>query len=161
VLLHLGFTACVLLATVLCFSPLRILFPGSGAALALNRHRRLVGVSAFIYGVLHFTMHLLYEGGFGVLATDITTPFMVIGMATLAILTALAATSSNLAIRLMGGRNWKRLHRLAYVAAGLAAWHQAEARKLFPMQVVWIFGPVALLQAARVWRNLSRRKSGA
>jgi sulfoxide reductase heme-binding subunit YedZ len=63
VLHHLGFTACVLLATVLTFTPLRVLWPQWGVAQALNRHRRLVGVSAFAYGALHFATHLLYEGG--------------------------------------------------------------------------------------------------
>src|SRR5947207_1531159 len=60
---HLGFTACVLLAVVLAFTPLRVLFPRWGVALALNRHRRLVGVSAFVYGALHFITHLIYESG--------------------------------------------------------------------------------------------------
>jgi DMSO/TMAO reductase YedYZ heme-binding membrane subunit len=44
ILLHFGFVACVLLATVLTFTPLRVLFPKWDVALALNRHRRLVGV---------------------------------------------------------------------------------------------------------------------
>src|SRR5690349_7510547 len=64
VLHHLGFVACILLATVLTFTPLRVLFPKWGVALALNRHRRLVGVSAFAYAALHFTTHIRYEGGF-------------------------------------------------------------------------------------------------
>ena len=55
-------------------------------------------------------------------------------------------------LRLLGKR-WKPLHRLAYVAAALAAYHQAAARKLFPMQVVWIFGPLILLEIARVLRQ--------
>jgi len=37
------------------------------------------------------------------------------------------------------------LHRLAYIAAALAAYHQAAARKLFPVQVLWIFVPQDLL----------------
>ena len=158
VLLHLGFTTCVLLAIVLSFSPLRILLPKVRLALALNRHRRLVGVSTFVVGLLHFTMHILYEGGPAVLASDITKPFLVTGMLALTILTLLAATSSNLAIRLMGGRNWKRLHRFAYVAAGLAAYHQSAAQKLIPVQVYWIFTPLALLEAGRIYKHLSRKR---
>ena len=41
----------------------------------------------------------------------------------------------------------------AYVAAGLAAYHQAAARKLFPLQVVWIFGPLVVLEIARLWKQ--------
>jgi NAD(P)-dependent dehydrogenase (short-subunit alcohol dehydrogenase family) len=39
------------------------------------------------------------------------------------------------------------------VAAALVAYHQADARKVFPMQVLWIFVPLALLEAARVWKQ--------
>ena len=68
-------------------------------------------------------------------------------------LLVLTVTSLNAVVRRMGARAWKNLHRLAYVAAALAAWHQADARKVFPLQVVWIFGPVVLLQIARHWRE--------
>jgi len=159
VLHHLGFVACVLLATVLTFSPLRVLWPKWGVALALNRHRRLVGVSAFVYGALHFATHLIYEGGTdtaaipAILRTAVKKNFQLVGMITLAILTVLAITSLHVFIRWLGGKAWKNLHRLAYIAAGLAAYHQAIARKTFPMQVVWIFGPLVLLELARVWKQ--------
>ena len=161
VLHHLGFTACVLLATVLAFTPLRVLWPKWGVALALNRHRRLVGVSAFVYGALHFATHLIYEGGADVsflptiLATATKKPFQLVGLITLAILLVLAVTSLNAVVRWLGGKRWKNLHRLAYVAAALAAYHQAAARKIFPMQVVWIFGPLVVLEIARVWKQRS------
>gem|GEM_PF-36879 len=89
VLHHLGFVACLLLAVVLAFTPLRVLFPKWGVALALNRHRRLVGVSAFVYAALHFTTHLVYEGGFAILASDIKKPFLVTGLIAFAILLVL------------------------------------------------------------------------
>jgi sulfoxide reductase heme-binding subunit YedZ len=153
VLHHLGFVACLLLAVVLSFTPLRVLFPKWGVALALNRHRRLVGVSAFVYAALHFTTHLLYEGGFGILASDIKKPFLITGLTAFTILLVLAATSFNAAVRWIGGKRWKNLHRLAYVAAGLAAYHQAAARKIFPMQVLWIFVPLAVLEVLRIIRQ--------
>ncbi len=156
VLHHLGFVACVLLATVLTFTPLRVLFPKWGVALALNRHRRLVGVSAFAYGALHFVTHLVYEGGTdtaalpAILRTAVKKNFQLTGLVMLAILFLLAVTSLNAFVRWLGGKNWKHLHRLAYVAAALAAYHQAAARKVFPPQVLWIFVPLALLEIARV-----------
>ena len=51
------------LFAVLTLTPLRVLFPHSRLVNALNRHRRMIGVSACIYGLLHFTCHILYEGG--------------------------------------------------------------------------------------------------
>jgi sulfoxide reductase heme-binding subunit YedZ len=153
VLHHLGFVACMLLAIVLTFTPLRILFPKWGVVLALNRHRRLVGVSAFVYAALHFTTHIVYEGGFAILAKDVTKPFLVTGLIAFSILLVLAATSFNAAVRWLGGKRWKNLHRFAYVAAALVAYHQSAARKIFPMQVLWIFVPLALLELLRIIRN--------
>lgn len=163
VLHHLGLLACVLLVVVLTFTPLRVLFPKSRLALALNRHRRLVGVSAFAYGLLHFTVHLVYEGGPAILASNVKKPFLVTGMVALAILFILAVTSFKVAVRWLGAKAWKNVHRLAYVAAALIAYHQAAARKIFPMQVLWIFVPLALLEIARLvkQRNSKRASAGA
>lgn len=154
ILLHLGFTASVLLAVVLAFTPLRVLFPKWDVALALNRHRRLVGVSAFVYGALHFATHLYYEyevtGIAETLATDVKKPFLLTGMIALTILLVLAVTSFNAALRWLGGKRWKNLHRLAYVAAALIFYHQSAARKVFPVQVLWIFVPLIALELVRV-----------
>jgi sulfoxide reductase heme-binding subunit YedZ len=160
VLHHWGLVGCVLLAVVLTFSPLRVLFPRSAVARALNRHRRLVGVAAFAYGLLHFVAHTrhVYDGTFETFTKEIVKPFQLVGLAALLILLVLTVTSLNAVVRRMGARAWKNLHRLAYLAAALAAWHQADARKIFPLQVVWIFGPVVVLQIARHWRE--RRAPG-
>ena len=156
---HMGFVACVLLATVLTFTPLRVLFPKSKLALALNRHRRLVGVAAFAYALLHLGFHLIHEGGVATLAKDVKKPFILSGLATFTILLALAATSPHRVLRWMGAVKWKRLHRLVYLAAPLAAYHQAAARKIFPVQVLWIFVPLAGLEALRIWQQ--RKKTTA
>jgi sulfoxide reductase heme-binding subunit YedZ len=161
VLHHLGFVACVLLATVLSFSPLRVLWPKWGVAQALNRHRRLVGVAVFVYAALHLATHLVYEGGFELAAvpttlkTAVEKPFQLTGLIALTILLVLAATSWNAAIKWLGGKLWKNIHRLVYVAAALAVYHQAAARKLFPMQVVYIFAPLVILEIARIWKQRS------
>ena len=156
---HLGFMACVLLAVVLGFTPLRVLFPKAGIAAALNRHRRLVGVSAFAYGTLHFATHLLYEDGFAILASDVKKPFLVTGMIAFTILLVLAVTSLQVLVRRLGSRRWKNLHRLAYVAAGLSAYHQAAAQKIFPVQVLWIFVPLAGLELARIVKQRATRRA--
>jgi DMSO/TMAO reductase YedYZ heme-binding membrane subunit len=57
----------------------------------------------------------------------------------------------------MGGKRWKNLHRLVYVIAGLAAYHQIAAEKIFPMQVVWIFGPVILLEILRIRKRTAKK----
>jgi sulfoxide reductase heme-binding subunit YedZ len=159
VLHHLGFVACILLATVLSFSPLRVLWPKWGVAQALNRHRRLVGVAVFLYAALHVATHLVYEGGLelaavpAILRAAVEKPFQLTGLIAFMILLVLAATSWNAAIKWLGGKLWKNIHRLVYLAAILAVYHQADARKLFPMQVVWIFAPLVILEIARIWKQ--------
>jgi methionine sulfoxide reductase heme-binding subunit len=161
VLHHLGFIACLLLVGVLTFSPLRVLFPKWDVALALNRHRRLVGVSAFAYALLHFAVHVLYQydgtydGTMTQLGKELQKPFQLTGLVALTILFVLTVTSLNAAVRWLG-KKWKKLHRLAYVAAGLVAYHQATAEKTFPMQVVWIFAPLLMLEVARFVKQRQR-----
>ena len=156
---HFGFVACILLATVLSFSPLRVVWPKWGVAQALNRHRRLVGVAVFVYAALHLITHLVFEGGLelaavpATLKTAVEKPFQLTGLIAFTILLVLAATSWNAAIKWLGGKLWKNVHRLVYLAAILAVYHQADARKLFPMQVVWIFAPLVILEIARIWKQ--------
>jgi sulfoxide reductase heme-binding subunit YedZ len=167
ILLHLGFVACLLLAIVLTFSPLRVLFPKWPVAAALNRHRRLVGVSAFAYALLHFTVHVYYQydgtydGTLEQLGKELRKPFQLTGLAALTILFILAVTSFNAAVRWLGGKKWKNLHRLVYLAAALVAYHQAAARKLFPLQVVWIFAPLLVLEIARIVKERTKARKAS
>jgi sulfoxide reductase heme-binding subunit YedZ len=161
ILHHLGFTASVLLAIVLSLSPLRVIFPQSRLVLALNRHRRLIGVSVFVYVFLHVTAHFVYEGGFATFPADIKKPFIFTGLIAFAILFLLAITSWNRAVRFLGASRWKWLHRLVYLAVPLVVYHQILARKIFPMQVVWIFLPLVALELIRIVLNLTRRKETA
>ncbi len=164
VLHHLGFVACLLLATVLAFSPLRVLWPKSQIVQALNRHRRLVGVSAFFYALLHLTTHVIYEGGTDVsfvpqiFRTALKKPFQLTGLIAFTILLVLAVTSLHVFVRWLGGKKWKWLHRLAYVAAALVAYHQAAARKIFPVQVLWIFVPLVVLEVARIVKQRAKAR---
>src|SRR5260370_25108616 len=97
------------LGAVLALSPLRVLFPNSRIVTALNRHRRAIGVTACIYGLLHFSFHVLYEGGLDGLVRSLSKPFIWIGAAALIILVILAMTSNQWSIRLLGGKHWKLL----------------------------------------------------
>jgi sulfoxide reductase heme-binding subunit YedZ len=154
-----GEIAIWILAAVLALSPLRVLFPRSRVVGALNRHRRAVGVSACVYGLLHFGFHVLYEGGLDGLARSLSKPFIWFGAAGLFILLALALTSNSWSIRALGGKNWKLLHRLAYIAAALLIYHQSIAGKGHWHIARWLLFPLAILQIARVTKTVLTKSS--
>jgi sulfoxide reductase heme-binding subunit YedZ len=146
------------LGAVLALSPLRIVFPNSRIVMALNRHRRATGVTAYIYGLLHFSSHVLYEGGWDGLVRSLSKPFIWFGGAGLTILVILATTSNQWSIRALGGKNWKLLHRLAYVAAGLLIYHQAIAGKGHWAIARLLLFPLAALQLARLAKTFLQKK---
>lgn len=149
------------LGAVLALSPLRVLFPRSRVVGALNRHRRAVGVSACIYGLLHFALHILYEGGVDDLLRSLSKPFTWFGLGGLSILVTLALTSNNWSIRRLGGRKWKFLHRLAYLAAALLIYHQSIAGKGHWHIARWLFFSLLALQAARLTKVFLTRSTRA
>ena len=110
------------LVIVLAVTPLREL---SGLS-ALARYRRMLGLFMYFYALLHFLSYSGFDMGFDV--TDIVIdiakrPFILVGSLALLLLTPLAATSFNAAIRTLGAKRWQRLHRLVYLVAGLAILH--------------------------------------
>jgi methionine sulfoxide reductase heme-binding subunit len=147
------------LGAVLSMSPLRVLFPRSRLVNALNRHRRTIGVSACVYGLIHFGSHLLYEGDAQAIARSFSKPFIWLGLAGLSILVILAATSNNSSIRKLGGKNWKWLHRLAYAAAALLIYHQAIAGKGHWHIARWLLLSLLALQTARVTKQVMTRRT--
>jgi len=71
----------------------------------------------------------------------------------------LAATSNNFSIRKLGGKNWKRLHRLAYAAAGILIFHQAIAGKGHWHIARWLLFSLLALQIARAIKQLVTRRA--
>jgi sulfoxide reductase heme-binding subunit YedZ len=148
------------LGAVLSLSPLRALFPRSAIVNALNRHRRYIGVSACIYGLIHFSCHVLYQGDWDDLLQSFTKPFTWFGLIGLSILVVLAATSNNWSVRKLGGKRWKLLHRLAYVAAIVLIYHQTIAGKGHWYISRWLLGWLLILQGARLIKHWLKRRAG-
>ncbi|WP_238325973.1 sulfite oxidase heme-binding subunit YedZ [Bryobacter aggregatus] len=91
----------------------------------LIRFRRLLGLFAAFYAVLHTGVWAYFDKQLDPteLIADLTLRrFIIAGMISLVILLILAATSTNASIRFLG-KNWRRLHRLVYLAAALAVLH--------------------------------------
>ncbi len=150
-LLHVsGEIAIWTLGAVLSLTPLRVLFPRSAIVNALNRHRRYIGVSACLYGLIHFSCHVLYQGDLDDLLQSFTKPFIWFGLAGLSILVLLASTSNNWAVRKLGGKRWKLLHRLAYLAAIILIYHQSIAGKGHWYVARWLLFLLVGLEGARL-----------
>lgn len=92
----------------------------------LLRLRRMLGLFAFFYGVVHFTSYIAFDHVFDVVAIlkDIVKrPFITVGFTALLLLVPLAVTSTNGMVRRLGAHNWRALHRLVYPIGALAVLH--------------------------------------
>jgi len=122
-----GRIALTLLVVSLACTPANLVF-GWRAAL---RHRRTLGLYAFVYAGVHLLILVGLDYGFAfrLLRADLSgKPFIWVGAAALLILAAMAATSFPIWKKRLG-KNWKRLHRFAYLAALLVVVHFVWARK--------------------------------
>ena len=93
---------------------------------ALARLRRMLGLFAFFYGVLHFLCFAWLDMGLdlGAILKDIVKrPFILVGTAALLLMLPLAATSFNRAIKALGAARWQALHRTIYAIALLGLLH--------------------------------------
>jgi sulfoxide reductase heme-binding subunit YedZ len=88
--------------------------------------RRMIGLFAFFYATLHFLTYIWLDKFFDVheMAKDVVKrPFITVGFAAFVLLIPLALTSTAWSIRRLGGRNWRRLHRLIYLTGILGVTH--------------------------------------
>ena len=145
------------LCVALAVTPLRV----SLGLTPLARLRRMLGLFVFFYAVLHFLAYSWLDKGFEIaeITTDIAKrPFILVGFVSLLLLSLLAATSWNGAVRRLGALWWQRLHRAVYLVAGLALLHffwMRAAKNNFAE--VAVYG--AILGALLGWRLLRRWRS--
>lgn len=111
-----------LLCMTLAVTPLRVMF----GLPELLRLRRMLGLFTYFYVLLHLLCYSWLDMGFewADIASDIAKrPFILLGFSAFVLLTPLALTSSNRAIRWLGAKRWQWLHRLVYAVAVLAVLH--------------------------------------
>ena len=111
-----------MLCIVLAITPLRVSF----GLQSLISYRRMAGLFVYFYVVLHLLSYAWFDMGFDLvdIGNDIAKrPFILVGFSAAILLTPLALTSFNRAIRFIGAKRWQRLHRLVYVIAALAILH--------------------------------------
>ena len=110
------------LCLLLAVTPLRVI---TGTP-ALARFRRMLGLFVYFYATLHLLSYSWFDMGFGlqeIVQDIIKRPFILVGFSAFVLLTPLALTSFNRAIKTLGARRWQRLHKLIYGIAGLALLH--------------------------------------
>lgn len=132
---------------------------------ALAPLRRTLGLFAFFYGTLHLLTYLALDQFFDISAIlkDIAKrPFITAGFTAFVLMVPLAITSTARMTRRLGGRAWKRLHRLAYVCAVAGVVHywwlvKADTRR----PLVYGLVVAVLLGARAAWAARDRVRRGA
>ena len=133
----------------LTMTPLRILF-GLSWPVTL---RRLLGLFAFSYVLLHFSVWLVIDHFFDwpEMAADVVKrPYVTVGFTALLLLLPLAATSTAGMVRRLGAVAWRRLHRLVYLIAILGVLHYLWLAKVGVRGPYYYAAWLVVLLAVRV-----------
>jgi sulfoxide reductase heme-binding subunit YedZ len=154
-----GLWTLVFICITLSLTPLRRLTGFNGLA----RFRRMIGLFAFFYALLHFTTYFWFDQWFDLASIwkDVfKRPFITVGFGAFVLLIPLAITSTKAMVRRLG-RRWLLLHRLIYVIAVLAIlhfwWMKAGKHDLILPEIYAVI--VAVLLSTRVLMWLRRRAS--
>ncbi len=130
----------------------------------LIKLRRMLGLFAFFYALLHFTTFLWFDHFFDVAEMwkdVIKRPFITIGFIAFVLMIPLAVTSTNAMVRRLGGKRWQWLHRTIYLIAPLGVlhyWWMKAGKQDFAQPL--LFGViVGLLLLFRVAANLGKERT--
>lgn len=145
------------LCLTLAVTPLRVMLNLP----ALAKYRRMLGLFTYFYVLLHLLCYSGFDMGFDLadMARDIAKrPFIWVGFSAFVLLTPLALTSWNRAIRWLGAQRWQRLHRMVYAVAALAVLHFYWMRS-GKHNFADVFVYAAVLGALLAWRLFNQVKS--
>ena len=148
-----------LLTASLAITPLRRLSPRLNW---LIKFRRLLGLFAFFYASLHLLTYIALYAGFDVnaMAADIAKRrYITVGVAAWLLLLPLAATSTNWAIRKLGGKRWNRLHKLVYAAAVCGVihyWWQVKPGVRTPLTITVVMAVLLIARPIQTWMQQRR-----
>lgn len=145
-----GLWAFRLLLLGLAMTPLRWLTGYS----AWTRYRRMLGLSALFYALVHVSSYvfLLFGAQWGAIGGELAKrPYVMVGAAALLCMIPLGVTSTRGWQRRLK-QDWVRLHRLVYLVAVLALIHFAWVKKLGFEAILPYAAVLFLLFALRIWR---------
>lgn len=127
------------------------------------RYRRALGLLTFYYALMHFTVYMVLDQAMdlsAVIDDVLKRPFIMFGMAGLALLVPLAVTSNNFSIRKMGMR-WIWLHKMIYIIAAAGALHFALSTKILDLEQYIYVGLIILMILYRSWRPIAKSRKRA
>lgn len=139
----------------LMLTPLSMLFNHQSWTRWLLKRRRYFGVAAFSYALLHTLIYLADKGTLTPVINDLSKFSILIGWLAFLIFVPLALTSNNWSVKKLGP-NWKRLQRLAYVAALFTLAHWIFLEYHF-VSAAAHFAPLALLEIYRISKTIQLR----
>jgi sulfoxide reductase heme-binding subunit YedZ len=157
---QLGLCALILLLASLACSPLKLVFGWTWPI----RLRKTLGLCAFFYASLHVLTYVGLDQGlnWGEILSDVTKRnFIAVGFLAFLLLIPLAVTSTSGMLKRLGSKRWKRLHRLAYVAAVLAVVHFIWRVKIDITEPAIYAAVLALLFALRFFPERSGKGRAA
>lgn len=122
--------------------------------------RRMLGLYAFFYAFIHMLLYLGLDQFFDVseiIKDIIKRPFITVGFVSFVLLVPLAVTSTNKMMKRLGGKNWKRLHKMSYLIAVAGCLHfymLARADKSEPLLYIAI---ISVLLLSRVYHSVTQQ----
>ncbi|MHA3979415.1 protein-methionine-sulfoxide reductase heme-binding subunit MsrQ [Halovulum sp. GXIMD14794] len=129
---------------------------------SLIRFRRMIGLMAFWYMLLHVTVWVTLDLQFAwgkIGAELVKRPYMVVGALAVLLLIPVAVTSNNAMVRRLKAQSWHRIHMLVYPAAILAGVHYLWAVKSWPAEPVLYLSAAVLLVLYRPFRRLRKARN--
>ncbi|PHS70260.1 MAG: sulfoxide reductase heme-binding subunit YedZ [Methylophaga sp.] len=153
-----GLWALKFLVLTLTITPLRWLVGWN----FLASIRRMLGLYVFFYALIHMLLYLWLDQFFDIeeiIKDIIKRPFITIGFFTFSALIPLVVTSNNAMVKKIGGKRWKRLHKLTYFIAVASCIHfymLVKADKLEPLQYGLV---VFILLAIRLYKYYFKQAS--
>jgi sulfoxide reductase heme-binding subunit YedZ len=154
-----GYTTLTLLVITLAVTPIRRITGWN----SVIRLRRLIGLFAFFYALLHFSVYIGLDQFFAwsyIVEDVMERPYITVGFTAFLLLIPLALTSTRGWIRRLG-RRWQRLHRLVYVTASLGVLHFYWKVKADTREPLIFAGILAALFLVRLCFNVLAQRARA
>lgn len=145
-----------LLITLTC-TPLKLLLNWK----VQLRFRRMLGLFAFFYASLHFCVYFVLDLSLSwaqIVDEVPKAPYVLVGLSAFILLVPLAVTSTRKMVRRLG-KNWKKLHRLVYVAACLGVLHFFWLVKADLREPLIYASVLVVLLGIRIVHGLRKKRS--